>query len=71
MTAWEYLRSIPWLPQSREGSRTGKPSNSETKRWLEQKAVVINGDRPGPYDEIPECIVQLEFFPSGRKVTMA
>jgi len=49
-------------------------SNSEKRRWLENKSVIINGrpigpDEACPWDK-PEDLVSLVFFPSGTTVTM-
>lgn len=66
MTAFEYLKSVPYLPASREGRKCGQPSNSEIRRWLMKKSVIINGTKPLPGDEINFPIRKLIFFPSGE-----
>lgn len=69
VTAWGFLRDFPFCPWSVE--RTGKATNSEKRRWLQNKAVIINGERPGPDDSITYPITELVFFPKGkRKTTM-
>ncbi len=68
MKAIDYLISFPYLPASIEG-RVGKVSNSEVRRWLKNKAVVINGKAPLPTDEITLPIVELIFFPNGGRRT--
>ena len=72
MNALEYLKSLPrsWLPQSREGSKRGHPSNSELWRWLDKGAVIINTRKPKPNDKIVFPITELIFFPKGNRVTM-
>lgn len=50
-------------------------SNSQKRRWLEEGAVVINGQKLGPDDPFPgydddKIITQLIFFPNGSTITM-
>ena len=70
MNAFSYIKSLSYLPSSREGRKVGRPSNSEIRRWLVNKSVLINGVYPLPDDEISSQITQLVFFPKGRTVTM-
>ena len=71
MNAFEYLKSFPFLPPSTEGKKCGRPSNSEIRRWLEKKSVIINGVKANYDDEINFPIIELIFFPnSNRKCTM-
>jgi len=71
MTAFEYLKSFPFLPPSTEGKRSGTPSNSEIKRWLIKQSVIINGEKVSPHTEVSFPITELVFFPGGkRKCTM-
>jgi len=65
LKAIDYLKSYPWLPRSREGSKRGAPSNSELWRWLEKGSVIINGVTPKPKEEIEFPITKLVFFPKG------
>lgn len=46
MNAWTWLISLHSVCsfQTREGKKVGKASNSELKRWLQNKAVVVNGE---------------------------
>lgn len=70
MTALEFLKQIKFLPMSTENPCT-KATKSEIKRWLKKKSVVINNIRPLPSDEINFPIINLVFFPKGkRKCTM-
>lgn len=71
MKAIDYLISLPreWLPRSTERGKTGLASKSEIKRWLLNKAVIINGKTPLPQDEISFPIRELIFFPKGNKRT--
>jgi len=71
-TAWGYLRDLKvlgWAPQSREGACLGPASNSELKRWLTRRAVLVNGSPLGADDPVGR-VESLVFFPSGRRVTM-
>ncbi len=71
MNAFLYIKSLPYLPDSTEGQKTGRPSNSEIIRWLVKRSVLINGTTPSPDDEIIFPIAELIFFPkSDRKTTM-
>ena len=70
MIALEFLRSIPFLPTSRERGRAGRPSNSELWRWLKSHSVIVNGERPLPTDSVEFPIKELVFFPKGNRVTM-
>lgn len=71
MTAYEYIKFIPYLPASKEGNKIGRPSNAEIRRWLEKGSVIINGTTPKPYDKIKFPIIELIFFPSSNlKVTI-
>lgn len=69
MKAWDFLCSIPHVPMQFNGDHPVKASNSERKRWLQNKAVVINGIRPNWDDEIEFPVTQLVFFPKSDKRT--
>jgi len=70
MTALEYLHGLPVLPPSRERGCLGRPSKGEIRRWLYNQAVIINGRKVSPYDEVGE-VHELVFFPnSPNRVTM-
>lgn len=73
MTALDFLkriREMHALPPGINMAGKGIPaSNSEIKRWLKSKSVVINGQRPGPFDEIEFPVWQLVFFPKGKRRT--
>ena len=47
MNAWEFLIDLNKVCnfQTREGKKFGTASNSELKRWCQNKAIVINGVR--------------------------
>lgn len=44
-------------------------TNSEKKRWLLQRSVIINGITPKPEDEIELPLTSLVFFPNGKRRT--
>lgn len=80
MTAHEILKDLrdrgmilPYCCMKPE--HKGKPSNSELFRWLSDRAVIINGLRPLPNDEIPNNdgdgikFTELVFFPQGDRKT--
>ena len=70
MNAFDFLKSLPrsWLPKSVERG-IKEPSNADLKRWLRNRAVVINGVTPLPSDEVGLPISELVFFPNGRRKT--
>lgn len=64
-SALDFLLKFKFCP-----SITGSfASNSQKRRLLEQKAVVINGETPGPDDIITFPLEQLVFFPNGKNKT--
>ena len=68
MTAYEYLKSLPHVPMTMHGNEPRKASNAERRRWLDQGAVVINGERPKPHDELDDGpVFRLVFFPNGKR----
>lgn len=60
MNAWQFMRELHEICkfQSREGKRVGKASASELKRWLQNGAVVVNGEKIA-WDE---CIDDFPIF---------
>ena len=67
MTALELLKSIPHLPMFIRNGHVAKAGTSQCKRWLQDKAVLINGQRPGPNDEVELPITELVFFPKSKE----
>ena len=63
MTAHEFLCSLTAVPMWLNGNKPMVAGSGQRKRWLQDRAVVINGVRPGPEDEIAFPITQLVFFP--------
>lgn len=72
MQAWAYLRKLNEVChfQTREGSKYGAASNSELKRWLQNKAVSINNEKPNWNDEITFPITQLSIFTKDKKISI-
>jgi len=72
MTAIEFLldlHDVGWLPASTE--KTGYPTRSEVRRWLERGSVRINGVTVRQETEISLPIESLVLFEkSPRKTTM-
>ena len=67
MTAYRFLLKLhnEWCCfQTREGSKVGKASNNELRRWFANGAVVINGKRVAATDEITFPIESLVLFPN-------
>ena len=71
MQAWKFLCSIPHVPMQFNGKQAVVASNSEKRRWLQNRSVVINGVKPNWNDEICFPVTELVFFPkSNRRTTM-
>jgi len=62
VTAFEFLKSIPHVPMTMNGNKPIPTSNSERRRWLERKSVNINGEFPGPNDEIKFPLTEVVIF---------
>jgi hypothetical protein len=65
MTAWQWLRDIHEVChfQTREGKKVGRASSSELKRWIQNKAVIINGEPVPPEEEMDFPISSVVLFP--------
>jgi hypothetical protein len=70
-TAWEWLRALHVLCafQTREGARVGRASNSELRRWIENGAVIVNGERVSPTELMDFPVSSVVLFPK-RPVTL-
>lgn len=67
ITALQFLIGMrPYVPMSVEKPNT-VPSNSELRRWLQQKSVCVNGATPQPDDLIELPVKQLQYFPKSAK----
>jgi len=72
LTALQYLISLrPALPMSAENPCT-HASNSEIRRWMQQGAVLCNGERLEPNEPIDFPVFSLVFFPksANRRTTI-
>jgi hypothetical protein len=67
MTALDLLCSLDHVPMTMHGNLPRKASNSDLRRWLCNKSVLINGKRPGPFDPIEFPITELVFFPKNDR----
>lgn len=65
-TAYEVIHCIGVIPMSIERPCT-PASNGEIRRWLMNKAVLINGEFPGPTTTVTYPVTQLVFFPKSKK----
>ena len=46
MSFWQFLRNLHEIChfQTREGKKVGHASSSELKRWIMNKALIVNGE---------------------------
>ncbi len=68
MNAWQFLISLHEVCrfQTREGKKVGTASNSELKRWCQNKAFIINGESVA-WDEILDFpIFSVCLFPKNQ-----
>lgn len=49
--------------QTKEGSKVGVASNKEVRRWLDNKAIEINGEKFKAEDDLPSEIISIVMFP--------
>lgn len=66
MTAWGLLKDLNSVCHFMSRERNGKASNSEMKRWCQNKAVSINGVRVNFDDELKFPIKEMYLFPKNR-----
>lgn len=67
-TALEVIERIGVIPMSIERPCT-RPTKSEIRRWISQKAVLINGVTVDQNSVVEYPITQLVFFPKGKRRT--
>ena len=68
LTAWAFLRELHTVChfQTREGKKVGDASMSELKRWIQNKALHLNGE-PVAWDELIDFpIISVVLFPKNR-----
>lgn len=70
-TAWNFLKELHSVMhfQSREGAKRDKASSSELKRWIQNKAFIINGETVTPEELIDFPVFSVVLFPK-NKVTI-
>jgi len=66
MTAWELLRDLNTVCHFMSRERTGRATNSELRRWCQNKAVSINGKRVQFDEEIEFPVTEMFLFPKHR-----
>lgn len=67
-TLWHWLCNSPLFSNMCSIEMPGKvASNSEKKRWIEQRCVLINGTTDWCLDDFVPRINQLVFFPKSDK----
>ena len=49
--------------QTREGKKVGKASTSELRRWIQNKALLINGETVEVNEEIDFPVFSVVLFP--------
>ena len=72
MTGWMFLRELHKLChfQTKEGKKVGDASSSELKRWLQNKAVLVNGEPLDWNEEMDFPVHSCVLFPKGNRVTL-
>lgn len=63
MTAWTFIIDLNKVCFFMSRERRGRASNSELKRWLENKAVRVNGESIHWNDEMVFPVVSFVLFP--------
>lgn len=70
MTALKFMISLHQLCKFSSRERDGLASNSEIKRWIQNRSVIFNGEHCSWDEEIDFSIDSLVLFPKGRTVTL-
>lgn len=68
-TAWQFMLELNTVCHFTGRERKGKASNSEIKRWLQNQAVVINGEKVRWDEPIDFPISSVVLFPK-KPVTL-
>lgn len=68
MNFWQWLVQLHEIChfQTREGKRVGMASNSELKRWIQNKALVVNGEHVNWEEFVDFPLVSVVLFPKNR-----
>jgi hypothetical protein len=70
LTCWDFLKELNTVCHFMSRERTGKATNSELKRWLQNKAVVINNHKVAFDDLVPFPVTQMCLFPKSKRITL-
>lgn len=70
MTAWEFLRDLHTICHFMSRERSGKATNSELKRWLQNQSVIINGRRIKWNEEVDFPVKECILFPKRKRITL-
>jgi len=69
-TAWTFLIRLSQMHggfHSKEGNKVAKVSNSELKRWIQNSALIINGEQV-KWDELIDFpVFSIVLFPKSEK----
>ena len=65
MTSIQFLTNLHQVCsfQTREGKKVGKASTSELRRWIQNKALLINGEPVEINEEIDFPVFSVVLFP--------
>lgn len=65
-TAWQFLTELhrSCRFQTREGRKIGAASSSELKRWIENGALVVNGEKVAWDERIDFPVNSVVLFPN-------
>ena len=63
MTCWQWLMDINKVCSFMSRERSGKASNSELKRWIQNKALVINGETVEWNEAMDFPLISIVLFP--------
>ncbi len=69
MNAWQFLIELNKVCYFMSKERTGRASNSELKRWLKNRAVIVNGESIKWDEPMDFAIHSFVLFPK-NKVTL-
>ena len=71
-TGWQFLISLHSTChfRTKEGNKTQRASNSELKRWMLNKAVVVNGEPLSPDEPMDFKLFSMVLFPNSKKITL-
>lgn len=70
MKAWQFLIDLHSVCHFMSRERSGKASNSELKRWLQNQSVIINGRRIKWNEEVDFPVKECILFPKRNKTTV-